>query len=89
MEKLFINGKEVKGIGFVYDGCHKIYVVEEDDIQEVYKMWGEHTCIYPLDRILEIYESSCDLRFIYSWKLEDEHFIKYVSQFENANFEWK
>lgn len=29
MKKLFINNIEVKGIGFVYDNCHKIYILED------------------------------------------------------------
>ena len=25
-----VNGKEVKGIGIAYDGCHKIYIIEDE-----------------------------------------------------------
>ena len=89
MKKLFINGKEIKGIGFVYDGCHKIFVVENDDLQDIYEKWGENETIYPLEEIEQKYNESCSLRFVYSWKVDDEHFVKYVSQFENANFKWK
>ena len=32
---------------FVYDNCHKIYIVEDkDDIESVKKMWGEDTKFY-------------------------------------------
>ena len=58
MKKLLINGKEVKGIGFVYDGCHKIFVVENDDLQDVYEKWGENETIYPLEEIEQKYNES-------------------------------
>ncbi len=38
---------------FVYDNCHKIYIVEDkDDIESVKEMWGEDTKFYNFAPIL-------------------------------------
>ena len=86
MKKLFINNKEVKGIGFVYDGCHKIYILEDmNDYKKVCKVWGEGEPIYSLEDLEDCYNNSCPLRFISNWKLD----VYYVKQCEYAIFEWK
>ena len=92
MKKLFINGREVKGIGFAFDGCHKIYIIEdEDDYESLCELWGNHNePIYTLDGLESCYEDSCPLKFISTWKLEDPYRIEYVRQGEeNVVFEWK
>lgn len=77
-----INGKEIKGKGIAYDGCHKIYILEdENDEKEAYDMGYE---LYVLDILEKIYNNSCSLRFINNWKLDK----CYVAQFkENVKFE--
>ena len=87
MKKLFINDVEVKGIGFVYDNCHKIYILEDmNDYKNVCDMWGDKEPIYSLEDLEDCYNNSCDLRFISNWKLD----VNYVKQFEdNVIFEWK
>lgn len=75
-----INGVRVKGRKFAYDGCHKIYVIE--DIEDE-KMAEDGYKIYPIKDLEEAYRRSCDLRFIYNWKLTKT----YVAQFEEATFE--
>ena len=76
-----INGKEVKGKEFAYDGCHKIYILESGQD----KRWARHYGydFYPIENIKECYENSCDLKFIYNWKLN----TRYCGQFEDAIFE--
>ena len=87
--KLYINGKEVKGDKFVWDNCHKIYIIEdENDLLDCMNTWGtliNGTDIFDITEIERIYDNSCSLRFISNWKLD----IKYVSQFDDATFEWR
>ena len=46
-----INGKEVIGDKFAYDGCHKIYIIEnEEDVKECKELGYE---IYPISEIKE------------------------------------
>ena len=90
MKKLFINGREVKGIGFVYDGCHKIYILEDmNDYSNVLDVWGDDELLYGLEELEYVYNKSCGLRFISTWKLEDKNRIVYAEQCEDAVFEWK
>lgn len=75
----------VYALGFVWDKCHKIYIVEdEDDIQSINETWGEDTTIHSLDELPKVWSKSCPLRFISNWKL-NKH---YVEQCNNAMFEF-
>lgn len=78
-----INGIEVVSNGyFAYDGCHKIYILEnEKDLQESTKAGY---IIYPITDLEEAYNNSCDLRFIYNWALDKV----YVKQFEDGHILW-
>lgn len=70
---------------FVFDNCHKIYLVEDmDDIESVKETWGEDTIFYNIDELPRIWEESCSLRFISNWKLDK----RYVRQFNGAEFEF-
>ena len=86
--KLFINKKEVKGNRFVWDNCHKIYIIEDDnDLVDCMETWGtlvNGTDVFDITEIERIYDNSCSLRFISNWKLDTQ----YVRQFEDATFEW-
>lgn len=76
-----INNIEVKGDSFAYDGCHKIYILEdENDKNEALE--NDYN-IFELNKLEEKYNESCNLRFIYNWKLDK----KYIMQFEEAIFE--
>jgi len=76
-----INSKEIIGNEFAYDGCHKMYVIEDEiDKQEAIEAGYE---ILDISEIEKTYLYSCELRFIHNWKL----CTTYVSQFENAIFE--
>ena len=76
-----INGREVVGDKFAYEGCHKMYVLKND--QEVAEATEAGYEIHPIEELEEVYEDSCDLRFISPWDLDGY----YVKQFENAVFE--
>lgn len=72
-------------LGFVWDECHKIYIVEDiDDLRSVRETWGEDTTIHSLKELPYVWSKSCPLRFISNWKLTKD----YVSQCNNAMFEF-
>lgn len=76
-----INGKEIKAKQFAYDGCHKIYLIEDtDDLKEAKGIGYD---IYDIKLLKETYDDSCSLRFIDNWKLTEQ----IVPQFETAKFE--
>jgi len=76
-----INGQEVVGYKFAYDGCHKIYVIESIRDREEAKVSGYD--IHPISELKKKYNKSCGLQFISNWSLSKS----YVSQFEDAEFE--
>lgn len=77
-----INGKEVLGTKFAYDGCHKIYIIEDDkDLMEALNFNYD---IFPIGKLEDTYNKSCPLKFISNWKLNN----CYVPQFEDAKFEY-
>lgn len=62
-----INDIEVNGTKFAYDGCHKIYIIEQEkDLNEAISYGYE---IHDIEEIEEIYKNSCCFRFIDSWDL--------------------
>jgi len=77
-----INNKEVIGDKFAYDGCHKIYVIEDEKDREDAEEYDYQ--IFDLKDIQNVYENSCELKFISNWKLDK----RYVNQFEDAIFEY-
>lgn len=80
-----INGKIVNGKQFVYDNCHKIYIIEDkEDIENVKKVWGKNEIFYNIDELPRIWKETCPLRFISNWKLN----IQYVEQGENCKIEF-
>lgn len=86
-EDLFYINKVniVNALGFVWDDCHKIYIVEDNnDIQSIRETWNKDETIYSLEELPKIWSKSCPLRFISNWKL-DKH---YVSQLNSAIFEF-
>jgi hypothetical protein len=76
-----INGQEVVGDKFAYDGCHKIYVIESIRDREEAKDSGYD--IIPISELKKKYNKSCGLQFISNWSLSKS----YVRQFEDAEFE--
>lgn len=88
-----INGFDVSDyIGFAYDGCHKIYLLQEDDLDDFTESWYDgdfeaaKSNIYDLSSICDCFENSCPLRFIHDWKLKET----IVKQFEEkVIFEFK
>ena len=76
-----INGKETQAKQFAYDGCHKIYIIENDaDLEEALSLGYK---IRNIELLEETYNNSCELRFINNWKLD----TVYVGQFEELKLE--
>jgi len=66
-----INDIEINADLFAYDGCHKIYLIEDDnDKKEAFQHGYDESDIYPISEIQTKFENSCPLRFISTWKLE-------------------
>lgn len=76
--KLMINGEEVIGNTFVYDGCHKLYVIEtETDRQRATEIGyikenDNEAKEYPIIELEQYYLDSCPLRFIHPFSLPDD-----------------
>jgi hypothetical protein len=62
-----ILGNRVSAKHFAYDGCHKIYILEDEiDYQEAINNGYE---IKRMKSIKSAYHNSCSLKFISNWKL--------------------
>lgn len=83
---MIINNQEVNGKYFIYDGCHKIYILESgDDFVEATHEGYSIENVHPIESIASVFNRSCELRFIRNWKLDRS----YVKQFEKATFRGK
>lgn len=78
--KIKINEKEVKGNCFAFDGCHKMYIIEDKKDEEDARECGY--VILDIGMLEDVYRRSCDLKFIHNWKLT----TTYVAQFEQVTF---
>ena len=59
------NRKIIKGNCFVWDGCHKIYVLQTPE--EVQEASNDGFIIHPIKDLPEIYRRSCSLRCMSYW----------------------
>ena len=76
MTTAIINGKETSAKEFAYDGCHKIYLLEQQQDRDEARDCGYD--ILSISRLQKTFDSSCGLQFIDNWKLDK----CYVSQFD-------
>ena len=60
-----INGIEVVANAFAFDGCHKIYLLNDGDAIVDAEEKGYD--IYDIDGIVEAFDCACPLRFINEW----------------------
>ena len=81
---LKINGKTITADRFAFDGCHKIYLIENQEQADNATELGY--TLLPIADLPEAYESSCSLRFISNWALDDSDWVSYVGQFKKARF---
>ena len=61
-----INGWRTVSLAFAYDGCHKIYLIENmEDVPEILEYGYK---ILPIQEIKYIWEEdACALKFISTW----------------------
>jgi hypothetical protein len=75
-----IGRYKVNADSFAYDGCHKIYILEnEQDKEQAKELEYE---ILPISELFETYQDSCGLKFISNWQLNKD----YVRQFKKPTF---
>ena len=78
---LKVNGKHIMSVGyFAYDGCHKIYILEDKNDVDNAMIMGYR--LYPTTELKKTFEDSCPLKFIENMKLDKY----YVKQFSKANW---
>lgn len=77
-----INGKEITAEKFAFDGCHKIYLIENENDESEAKRCKYN--LLPVSELKETFKNSCGLRFIRFWNLDK---APVVGQFEDAIFE--
>ena len=75
-----INNKEVEFKKIAYDGCHKIYLIQDEKDEKEALEYGYD--FYDSTKLKELWDESCPLRFISTWKLE-----RIVNQFEEMEVE--
>lgn len=70
-----IGKYNVKSIDkFFYDGCHKIYLIEDDDdIEDMYDKGWDGNDIYPIDELEDVLQNFCPLVFINNVKLTKQY----------------
>jgi hypothetical protein len=65
---MVINGKQTDAKMFAYDGCHKIYLLEdEQDLNEAASNGYE---LINISKLEKTFHKSCGLQFIDNWKLD-------------------
>lgn len=70
---MYINGKFYRYRYFLYDGCHKIFLIHRRDFKEAFKAGYSKDDIRLVEELPDIYIKSCPLRFIARWdNLEDD-----------------
>ena len=60
-----INGIEIVATAFAYDGCHKIYLLNDGD--SIVQAEDAGYDVYDIGNIISAFVYSCPLRFINEW----------------------
>lgn len=74
-----INNQTITADRFAYDGCHKIYLINSVQDERQARCFGYE--IMPINYLPCIWDNSCPLRFIRTWRLDE-----IVQQGESATF---
>lgn len=77
---LKINGIKYNYDKFAYDGCHKIYLLENSEVEEAEQLDYK---IMDIELLPEIYNDSCVLRFINIWNGKNPKTV--IPQFYEAS----
>ena len=68
-----VNGQIVYAKEFAFDGCHKIYVMDDQVQKKKFEKYGYE--FFPIDDLQKAYEDSCGLRFISHADVEEKEFV--------------
>ena len=76
---------EKMGWPIAYDGCHKIYFLEDAGREAQARELEYH--IHPASELRELWNSSCGLRFVSRWGYDNDDFDHplNINQFENED----
>lgn len=87
--KLKINGKPVAATHFVYDGCHKIYLISTPADREnlLAHKWLESD-LRPIVELPAAWKTTCSLRFIGSGDLQTEY-VAQGDDFADVTCTWE
>ena len=92
-----INGYTAQAKGIAFDGCHKIYILLDDEQMRLMKEYGydplissdEMNHIEMGEKVIHWYNESCSLRFISAVETNDEDpnagFITVIGQFDDED----
>jgi hypothetical protein len=85
---LRINGQPIpaEGLAFVYDDCHKIYIVDNEEGRQclLEHGWSPDDFRHPSE-LPAIWDQTCPLRFIMNADLKRS----YVEQGDDATVTWE
>lgn len=70
---LIIDGAEIAAEGFMWDSCHKFYLVRDaSDRESMLEAGWSAEDILPIDQLPAAWRQSCPLRFISSGDLAEQ-----------------
>lgn len=73
--QLLINGKPIAGAThFGYDGCHKVYLIRDENEREIMESNGYD--IFPIELLPRVWRETCPLRFISPADLSEPNFVE-------------
>lgn len=78
MNTIQIGNQSIDALGFAWDGCHKIYVLRNQEEQAELIDLGYGT--YEPQELPDVWARSCGLRFVSSGDLTEQ----YIAQGEDA-----
>jgi len=78
---------ESAGWPIAFDGCHKLYFLEDKAREENAIASGYE--IFPASELTQLYEGSCGLRFVSRWGYDNDDFKHpwNIGQFEEEDSE--
>lgn len=88
MLKIIVKGfHELDYHNFAYDGCHKMYLLKDEEIKQAEESGYK---VIPIDRLPQVFNDSCPSRFLYSWRMDygrnEDQPLKFIPQGEKVKF---
>lgn len=85
MKVTIINGKATSAQEFAFDGCHKIFLIRNEDEHRLFReqYHYDEEDFFPISMLEEKWDAACDLRFIYTGDIDSDDVTIIVGQDEN------